>query len=90
MESRESCKDVKPKLEVVQNSVILCFIRGIKHGDTRSLVLFSSSINKLAFEIIHNGRHGGTLNPDFTELLIMLFADGIVLLPGIVIARKRS
>ena len=42
-------------------------------------------INELGLEIINNGRHDATLNPDFIELFIMLFADDTVLLSETVI-----
>ena len=58
---------------------ILC-PHGLKQGDMCSPILFSLFINELAIEIIQNGKHGITLSPELIQILIMLFADGVVLL----------
>ena len=54
--------------------------RGLKQGDSCSPVLFSFLINEIANEIVFKSKHGITLSPDLLQLLIMLFADDIVLL----------
>ena len=45
-----------------------------------SPVLFSLFINELTKDIIESGKHGIQLAPDLIELLIVLFADDVVLL----------
>ena len=45
-----------------------------------SPVLFSLFINELTKDIIESGKHGIQLAPDLIELLILLFADDVVLL----------
>jgi len=54
--------------------------RGLKQGDICSPILFSLFINEFAIEIIQNGKHGITLSPELIQILIMLFADDVVLL----------
>ena len=45
-----------------------------------SSVLFSLFINELTKNIFESGKHSIQLAPDLTELLILLFADDVVLL----------
>ena len=59
--------------------VFLC-PRGLKQGEVCSPVLFSLFINELTKDIIESGKHGIQLAPDLIELLILLFADDVVLL----------
>ena len=54
--------------------------RGVKQGDVCSPVLFSLFINELALGIINNDRHGVSLSSDFVQLVILLFADDMILL----------
>ena len=53
--------------------------RGLKQGGICSRILFSLFINELANEIMQKGKHGMTLSPELIQILIMLFADGVVL-----------
>ena len=53
--------------------------RGLKQGDSCSPILFPLLINELANEIALKGKHGITLSPDILQILIMLFADDVVL-----------
>ena len=64
--------------------------RGVKQGDVCSPVLFSLFINDLALEIINNGRHGLSLNSDFVQLVIQLFADDMILLSETVIGLQTQ
>ena len=48
-------------------------------------VLFSLFINELTKDIIENGKHGIQLSPDLIELLILLFADDVILFSDSVI-----
>ena len=41
--------------------------------------LFSFLINELALEIAQHGMCGFQLTPDFVQVLIMLFSDGMLL-----------
>ena len=59
--------------------VLLC-PRGLKQGEVGSPFLFSLFINELTKDIIESGKHGIQLAPDLIELLILLFADDVVLL----------
>ena len=54
--------------------------RGVKQGDVCSPILFSLFINELALDIINNGRHVVSLSSDFVQLVILLFADDMILL----------
>ena len=54
--------------------------RGLKQGEICSPILFSLFINELANEIIQKGKHGISLSPDLIQMLIMLFADDVILL----------
>ena len=47
-------------------------------------------INELAIEIIQNGKHGITLSPELIQILIMLFADDVVLLSYTVIGLQQQ
>jgi hypothetical protein len=53
---------------------------GLKQGEVCSPVLFSLFINELARDIISNGRHGIQLIPEFVEILILMFADDVILM----------
>ena len=53
--------------------------RGVKQGEVCSPVLFSLFIDELAKEIITYGRHGIQLTPDLIEILILMFADDVIL-----------
>ena len=64
--------------------------RGLKQGDIYSPILFSLFINELATEIIQNGKHGITLSPKLIQILIMLFADDVVLLSYTVIGLQQQ
>ena len=59
--------------------VFLC-PRGLKQGEVCSPVLFSLFINELTKDITESGKHGIQLAPDLIELLVLLFADDVVLL----------
>ena len=58
--------------------------RGVKQGKVCSPVVFSLFINELALDIINNGRHGVSLSSDFVQLVILLFADEMILLSEVV------
>ena len=60
-------------------NVFLC-PHGLKQGEVCSPVLFSLFINELTKDIIESGKHGIQLAPDLIELLILLFADNVILL----------
>ena len=64
--------------------------RGVKRGDVCSPVLFSLFINDLALDIINNGRHGVSLSSDFVQLVILLFADDMILLSETVMVCRLS
>ena len=53
--------------------------RGLKRGEICSPILFSLFIIELANEIIQKGKHGISLSPDLIQMLIMLFADHVIL-----------
>ena len=64
--------------------------RGVKQGDMCSPVLFSLFINEIALDIINNGRHGINLSSDFVKLVILLFADDMILLSETVIGLQTQ
>ena len=53
-------------------------------------VLFSLFINELDLDIINNGRHGVSLSSDFVQLVILLFADDMILLSETVIGLQTQ
>ena len=55
-------------------------LRGVKQGDVCRPILFSLFINELALNIINGGKHGAVLTSTLVELVILLSADGIILL----------
>ena len=64
--------------------------RGVKQGDVCSPVLVSLFINNLALDIINNGRHGVSLSSDFVQLVMLLFADDMILLSKTVIGLQTQ
>ena len=64
--------------------------RGVTQGDVCSPVVFSLLINELALDIIKNGRHGVSLSSDFVQLVILLFADDLILLSETVIGLQTQ
>ena len=64
--------------------------RGGKQGDVCSPVLFSLFINDLALDIINNGRHGVRLSSDFVQLVILLFADDMILISETVVGLQTQ
>ena len=64
--------------------------RGVKQRDVCSPVLFSLFINELALDIINDGRHGVSLSSDFVQLVILLFADDMILLSETVIGLQTQ
>ena len=59
-------------------------------GTTVAQFLFSLLINKLANEIVLNGKHGITLSPDILQILIMLFADDVVPLSNTIVGVQQQ
>ena len=47
-------------------------------------------INDLAADVIKNGRHGIQLLPDMIKLVILLFADDIVLLSDTIVGLQNQ
>ena len=64
--------------------------RGLKQGEICSPVLFSLFINELAQEITMKGKHGITLNPEHLQILILLFADDVLLLSNTIIGLQQQ
>ena len=52
---------------------------GVRQGCVLSPTLFSFLINELALEMAQKGLHGIQLSPDIVQILILLFADDVVL-----------
>ena len=52
---------------------------GVRQGCVLSPTLFSFLINELALEVAQNGDFGIQLTPDVVQILILLFADDVVL-----------
>jgi hypothetical protein len=63
---------------------------GVEQRDVCSPVLFSLFINELALDIINNGRHGVSLSNDIVQLLLLLFADDMILLSETVIGLQTQ
>ena len=55
-----------------------------------SFFLFSLTINKLANEIVLKGERGITLSPDILQILIMFFADDVVLLSNTIVGFQQQ
>ena len=64
--------------------------KGLRQGDICSPVLFSLFINELAQEITFKGKHGITLTPEQVQLMILLFADDVLLLSHTVIGLQQQ
>ena len=62
--------------------------RGLKQGDSCNPILFSLLINELANEIVLKGKHG--ITPDILQILIMLFADDVVLLSNTIVGLQQQ
>ena len=63
---------------------------GVQQRYVCSPVLFSLFINELGLDHIHNERHGVSLSNDLVQLLILLFADDIILLSESVIGLQTQ
>ena len=68
---------VRDGASLTESIYCLC---GVKQGDVCSLILFSFFINELALNIINGGKHGAVLTSTLVELVILLSADGTILL----------
>ena len=55
--------------------------RGVRQGCVLSPTLLSFFINELAPDVAKNGLYGVQLTPDIIQILIMLFADEVILTP---------
>ena len=88
---RSMYKNVKARVRCGANltDVITCS-KGVKQGDICSPILFSLFINELALEILDNGKHGVTLTPDIIQLLLLLFADDIILLSETIVGLQNQ
>ena len=84
-------EDVKARVRVGGDltEAFMCS-KGLKQGDSCSPVLFSLLINELANEIVLKGKHGITLSPDILQILIMLFADDVVLLSNTIVGVQQQ
>ena len=53
--------------------------RGLKQWDICSRILFSMFTDEIANEIMERGRHGIQLRPDLVQIVILMFADDVIL-----------
>ena len=51
----------------------------MRQGCVLSPTLFSFFISELALDVAKNGLYGVQLTPDIIQILIMLFADDVIL-----------
>ena len=65
-------------------------LSGLKQGCILSPLLFSFLIQLVANEVCLRGVHGLQFHPDVSELLILLFADDIVLISDTVQGLQRK
>ena len=80
-----------PELDVVLSLLTISQCScGVKQRGICSAVLFSLFINELALDIINNCRHGVSLSSDFVQLVILLFADDMILLSQTVIGLQTQ
>ena len=79
----------KVRVNGVYTDNFLC-PRGLKQGETCSPVIFSLFINELTKDILENGKHGVQLNPDFVQILILLFADDVALISDTVVGLQTQ
>ena len=63
---------------------------GLKQGCLLSPVLFSIFINRLSDKMSESGNKGLQFVPEITEILLMLFADDIILLSDTVVGLQRQ
>ena len=52
---------------------------GLKQWDICSPILFSMFTDEIANEIMERGRHGIQLRPDLVQIVILMFADDVIL-----------
>ena len=64
--------------------------KGLRQGDVCSPVLFSLFINELAQEIVLRGKHGISLTPEQIQIMILLFADDVLLLSHTIIGLQQQ
>ena len=62
---------------------------GLKQACLLSPVLFSIFIEKLVDKLIESGIRGLQLFPEIIEILVLLFADDVILLSGTIIGLQR-
>ena len=63
---------------------------GVRQGCVLSPTLLSFLINELAPEVPQNGMYGVQLTPDVIQILIMLFADDVLLASYSVVGLQRQ
>ena len=63
--------------------------RGLRQGENCSPILFSLLINELANEVEQQGKHRITLSPYFIQILIMPFADDVLLISNTVVGLRQ-
>jgi hypothetical protein len=64
--------------------------RGVKQGEVCSPILFTMLINEIAKDIVDKGRHGIQLLPDIVQILILMFADDIILMSDSVVGLQNQ
>ena len=63
---------------------------GLKQGENCSPIVFSLLINELANEIEQHGKRGINLSPFLIQIIIMLFADDVLLISNTVIGLQQQ
>ena len=82
---------VKSKVRAGSDLTEACMCpQGLKQGEVGSPVLFPLFIHELTKDIVEGGKHGIQLSPELIELLILLFADDIVLCADSVIGLQTQ
>ncbi len=65
-------------------------MQGLRQGCILSPLLFSFFINELSTDVLQNGKYGIQLFPDCSEVLLLLFADDVILVSDVISGLQKQ